>query len=156
MAIEELEQERLAERYEELAHHFSQGEAWEKAFVYLCKSGDKARQVYANHEAIAFYTRAVEVSQRITPNLDAAQLLPVYEGRGLVLILLTKYDEAIDDLRLMLRLARALGNRQKEGESLCHLAFAHWLKFSEDQIPFVEQYAQEAMQLLPHTGDQKI
>jgi len=156
LAIEELEQERLAERYEELAHHFSQGEAWEKAFVYLCKSGDKARQVYANHEAIAFYTRAVEVSQRITPNLDTAQLLPVYEGRGLVLILLTKYDEAIDDLRLMLRLARAMGNRQKEGESLCHLAFAHWLKFSEDQIPFVEQYAQEAMQLLPHTGDQKI
>ena len=67
LAIEELYQERLAKRFEELAHHFAQGEAWDKAFVYLGKAGDKARQAYANHEALAFYTRALEVSEWITP-----------------------------------------------------------------------------------------
>ncbi|NIP16738.1 MAG: hypothetical protein GWM87_00165, partial [Xanthomonadales bacterium] len=85
----------------QLAHHFTQGEAWEKAFLYLTNSGDKARQAYANQEAIAFYTQAVEVSHRITPALDEAQILPVYEGRGLVWMLLTKYDEAIGDFRMM-------------------------------------------------------
>ena len=57
LAMEELYQERLAERYEELAHHFMHGEAWERAFFYLLKSGDKARQAFANQEAIAFYTQ---------------------------------------------------------------------------------------------------
>jgi class 3 adenylate cyclase/tetratricopeptide (TPR) repeat protein len=156
LAIEELHQERLAERYEELAHHFTQGEAWEKAFHYLTRSGDKARQAYANHEAIAFYTQGIEVSRGITPALDEAQLLPVYEGRGLVCMLQTRYDEAIADFQIMRQLARASGNPQKEGESLGHLAFVHWAKFSEDQLPFVEQYAQEAMQLFQQTRDQKI
>jgi class 3 adenylate cyclase/tetratricopeptide (TPR) repeat protein len=156
LAIEELHQERLAERYEELAHHFTQGEAWEKAFHYLTRSGDKARQAYANHEAIAFYTQGIEVSRGITPALDEAQLLPVYEGRGLVCMLQTRYDEAIADFQIMRQLARTSGNPQKEGESLGHLAFVHWAKFSEDQLPFVEQYAQEAMQLFQQTRDQKI
>ena len=66
-ALETLAQERLAERYEELAHHFTMGEVWDKAFAYLARSGDKARQVYANQEALAFYTQALEVSQRLTP-----------------------------------------------------------------------------------------
>ncbi|NIN64076.1 MAG: tetratricopeptide repeat protein, partial [Anaerolineae bacterium] len=138
----------------QLAHHFTQGEAWEKAFLYLTNSGDKARQAYANQEAIAFYTQAVEVSHRITPALDEAQILPVYEGRGLVWMLLTKYDEAIGDFRMMRQMASASHNQQKEGESLCHLANAYFMKFSEDQF-LAEEYAQEALQLSRQTGDQR-
>ena len=85
-AMERLYPDWLAEHYEALAHHFTQGAVWEKAFDYLTKSGDKARQAYANQEAITFYTQALEVSQRITPALDDAHLLPVYEGRGRVWI----------------------------------------------------------------------
>ena len=96
------------------------------------------------------------MSARIAPVLDAAQLLPVYEGRGAVWMLLTKYDEAIADFQEMRQIARTAGKAHKEGESLGHLAFAHWGKFSEDHIPFVEQYAREAMQLFQHTGDYKI
>ena len=156
LAMEELYDERLAERYEELAHHFTLGEDWEKAFDYLTKSGDKSRQTFAHHEAAAFYTHAIEVSDRITSALDDAQLLSVYEGRGLVWMLQTKYDKAIADFQMMLQIARASANQQKEGESLCHLAYAHWLKLSVDHMPFVEQYAQEAVQLYKKTGDQKI
>jgi hypothetical protein len=105
---------------------------------------------------LSFYTQAIEVSGRITPPLPEAELLPVYEGRGLVWMLQTKFDEAIADFRAMRQMARASGNRRKEGEGLCHLAFAHWGKFSEDQIPFMEQCAQEAMEIFQQTGDQKI
>jgi hypothetical protein len=52
---------------------------------------------------------------------------------------------------MMRQLARASGNQQKEGESLYHLALAHYLKVSYEQIPFVEQYAQEAMHLSQQT-----
>jgi predicted ATPase/class 3 adenylate cyclase len=155
-AIEQLYAERLEEFYEILAYHFVQAEGWEKAFLYVSKYGDKARQAFANHEAIRFYTKAIEVSSRITPAVEEKELLPVYEGRGLVWLLLSKLDEAIDDFQIMRQMARASGNQRKEGESLCHLAHAHFQKLSEEHIPFVEEYAQEAMQLSQQTGDQEI
>ncbi|HEX2277170.1 MAG TPA: AAA family ATPase [Candidatus Tectomicrobia bacterium] len=147
--------DRLDEQVDVLAHHAFQGEVWGKAFVYLCKSGDKARQAYANEEAIGFYTQAIEVSERITPPPDAAQLLPLYEGRGLVWMLLTNYEAALADFQRMRQLAQASGNLQKEGESLGHLAYVHWLTFSEEHVPFIEQHGREALRLARQTGDQK-
>jgi class 3 adenylate cyclase/tetratricopeptide (TPR) repeat protein len=155
MAMEELFQERLAERYEELAHHFTQGETWDKAFVYLCKAGDKARLAYANQEAVAFYSQAIAVSAHIIPSLEAVQLLPVYEGRGLVWMFLSKYDDAIADFNTMQEMARTLNSQQKEGESLCHLANAHFMKFSEDQL-VAGDYAQQALQLSQRTADHRV
>jgi len=154
-ALERLYQEWLAEYHEQLAYHFRRGEVWEKAFDYLVRSGDKARLAYANQEAITFYTQAIDVSQRITPALDEVQLLPVYEGRGLVWMLLTKYEEAIADFQTMRQMAQASDNLHKEGESLYHLAYVHWLMFSKAHTPLVEQYAQEAMHLAHQTGDSK-
>lgn len=156
-AIEQLYTERLEEFYEILAYHFVQTEDWEKAFLYLSKSGNKARQAFANQEAIGFYTKAIDVSNRITPALqEKGELLSIYEGRGLVWLLLFKLDEAIDDFQIMRQIACASGNKRKEGESLGHLALAHLEKLSEEHFPFVEQYAQAAIQLSQQTGDQKI
>jgi tetratricopeptide (TPR) repeat protein len=154
-ALERLFPGRIEEQPELLAHHFTQAEAWPKAFLYLTKSGNKARRAFANHEAIAFYTQALEVSEQVTPPLDAAQLLPVYEGRGMVFRSLTRQDEAIADFQMMRQMARASGNQQKEGESLFNLANAHYWKLSAEEIPIVEQYTQEAVRLAELTGDQK-
>jgi predicted ATPase len=148
--------DRLDEQVEILAHHAFRGEVWDRAFVYLRQAGDKARQAHATQEAMAFYTHAIEVSEQIAPTLDAAQLLPVYEGRGLVRMLLTDYDAALADFQRMCQMARASGNLQKQGESLSHLAYVHWLAFSEAHAPLVEQHAQEALQLADQTGDKKI
>jgi class 3 adenylate cyclase/tetratricopeptide (TPR) repeat protein len=155
-ALERLYHASLTERYEELAYHFTRGAVWEKGFDYLLKSGHKARQAYANQEAIAFYTQAIEVSERMTPALTETQRLSAYEGRGLVRLPLSQYDEAIADFQSMRQLARAAGKTQIEGESLWLLGRAHLNKSSADQIPFMEQYAQEGLQLAQRTGDQKI
>jgi predicted ATPase len=154
-ALERLFPGRMEEQPELLAHHFTQAEAWPKAFLYLTKSGHKARRAFANQEAIAFYTQALEVSERITPPLDATQLLPVYEGRGLVWRLLMRMDEAITDFYMMRQMASAAGNQQKEGESLFRLADAHYWKLSDKEIPIAEQYGQEAVRLAQLTGDQR-
>ena len=155
-ALEALYPNGLTERSEELAHHFRLGEVWDKAFVYLARAGDKARQAYANQEAIAFYTHAIDVSGRIQPALDATQLFPVYEGRGLVWKLLTKYDEAIANFQQMRQLARTSGNPRQEGESLYQLASAHHMKQSEEHLRLEEQCAQQAIHLAQQTGDQHI
>jgi class 3 adenylate cyclase/tetratricopeptide (TPR) repeat protein len=155
-ALERVYPDWLAEHYEELAHHFSLGEVWEKAFDYLTKSGDKARQAYANQEAVTFYTQALEVSRRIIPALDDAHLLPVYEGRGLVWMVLTKPEAAIADFQRMHALARAAEQPHQEGISLCHLASAYYHTFSDDHLPLIEHYAQEAQHLAQRLGDAHI
>jgi tetratricopeptide (TPR) repeat protein len=110
----------------------------------------------ASQEALAFYTQALAASQRVTPAPDAADLLPVYEGRARIHMMLTQYDAAIADFERMRQLARASANPQMEGESLYQLAYVHWLTFSGEKIPLVERYAQEALALARQTGDGKI
>ena len=156
-AMERLYPDWLAEHYEELAHHFTLGAVWEKAFDYLTKSGDKARQAYANQEAIAFYTQALEVSQRITPAVDDAQLLPVYEGRGRVWMLLTKYDEAIADFQQMRQMARAVGqSAQRRGKSLSSGVCPLGEVLRRAHCPLSNSTPRRRMQLSQHTGDHKI
>jgi hypothetical protein len=53
------------------------GKAKNDKIDYLTKAGDKARQAYANREALTFYNQAIEVRERITPVLDMAQQFPL-------------------------------------------------------------------------------
>src|SRR5262249_39864753 len=53
-AIEDLYQDRLEEHYTELAHHYTQGEVWDKAFNYLRQAGTRAAAHSANREAVAY------------------------------------------------------------------------------------------------------
>ena len=53
-------------------------------------------------------------------------------------------------------LARASGELRQEGISLCHLAFAYYQMQSDDQLPLIEHYAQEAQHLAQRLGDANI
>ncbi len=43
-----------------LSYHYYLSKNYDKALVYSVKAGDKAKNVYANEEAIEFYTRAID------------------------------------------------------------------------------------------------
>ena len=58
-AIEELYPDRLEEHYTELAHHFSQGELWDKAFFYWRHAGARAFARSALREAMACFEQAL-------------------------------------------------------------------------------------------------
>jgi len=59
----------------ELARHYDEAGEWDKAIAYGLLAGDRARAVYANAEAIHFYTRALDRAAQISP-------LPLGEGPG--------------------------------------------------------------------------
>ena len=58
-AIEELYQDRLEEHYAELAHHFTQGEVWDKALAYCRQAGEKAMARSAYREAVGSFEQAL-------------------------------------------------------------------------------------------------
>ena len=43
-----------------LSYHFYHGMDYEKALLYAVEAGEKAKKVYANKEAIEFFTRAID------------------------------------------------------------------------------------------------
>ncbi len=153
-AIEELYPDRLAEHYEELAHHFSQGEEWAKAFEYLVRSADKAKDAYANQLALDFYARALEAAERVSPPISPFRTMQIYRGRGQVWRLLSRYPESIIEFEKMLELARAAGERRGEGEALVELAYSHSMTFSWDHVPHAEGCANQALSIARETGDQ--
>jgi class 3 adenylate cyclase/tetratricopeptide (TPR) repeat protein len=155
-AIEELYGDRLADHYEELAHHFTRGEAWPKAFEYLVRSGEKARNTYANEAGVAHYTNALEIAPRMSPALPLAALLSVYQQRARLQVIIARNDEAIAGLERMLELARAAGDRRLEGEALADLAFTHGFTLLWEHQPMAARYAEEAVTIGREIGDDRI
>src|SRR5712691_1280487 len=152
-AIEELYPDRLADHYEELAHHFFQGEEWSKAFEYLIFSGDRAREAYANQAALDVYTRALDAAPRVAPPVDPARIIDIYRRRSQVWRLLSRYPEAIADSERMLELARKVGDRHAQGQALVELALTHAMTFSWDHVPHARACAEEALAIGRETGD---
>ena len=67
-ATERLYGDRLVEQVERLADHAVRGEVWDKAVMYLREAGTKALSRSANLEAVAYFTRALEVVETLPSN----------------------------------------------------------------------------------------
>jgi len=87
---------RLDEVVSRLAHHFAAGGDREKALRYSIKAGDRARELYANEEAVAYYQRALELAE------SEEELATIYEGLGDVYALVGKYQPAIESYKAVL------------------------------------------------------
>lgn len=114
--------DRLAEHFEELAHHFTQGEAWQKAMEYSVLAGRRAGDAFANTEAKAHYTRALEAAERIVSRPAPSVLADLHVSCGAVLAVLGQYDEAVAEYQRALDLVRKAGDRRREVEALLGLS----------------------------------
>ena len=155
-AIEEIYADRLAEHAEELAHHFENGDDWQKAFTYLVRSGDRAKAAYANQAALDFYARALEVGARVTPPLAPTRIVEVHHRRGEALRLLARYADSIAAFELMRDVARSSGDRVREGEALVEISYSQFLTFNNAGIDRCRRFAEEALAIGRETGDQHV
>jgi tetratricopeptide (TPR) repeat protein len=121
-AIEDLYSERLAEHYEELAHHFAQGAAWPQAMAYSTLAGDRAADAYANAEAKAYYVGALQAAQQITPSPDPGVVARLHAKHGALLEALGTYEEAVVAYQQALELIRQAGDRRGEIDILVGLS----------------------------------
>ena len=121
-AIEELYPDRLAEHYEELAHHFVAGEQWPEAFRYSILAGDRAAHAFASAEARRHYAQALEVAPRAQPAPRDRELASVHEKLGGVLFILAEFEAAVAEFERALALIRRSGDRKQEVATLLGLA----------------------------------
>jgi class 3 adenylate cyclase/tetratricopeptide (TPR) repeat protein len=154
-ALEELYPDRLAEHHEELAHHFSQGEDWAKAFEYLVRSGDRARDANANPVALDLYARALEAARRV-PAIPGVRLADVHQRRCQVLTATQRLDEAHAEAQHMLALAREAGDRRLEGEALADMAYAHYMSMSWEHIAPLKPNIEQAAAIAREIGDDRL
>jgi tetratricopeptide (TPR) repeat protein len=124
LAIEELYADRLAEQYEILAYHFSKGEEWDKALVYLLKAAEKAAQAFATREAITLYDQALEAVGHFGAAVDVTILMGLRQARSNLYFVLSDFERARDEAERLLVLARQVDDRVTEGAALARMGLA--------------------------------
>ncbi len=103
---------RLDEAAPMLAHHFWQGEDWERAVHYSMEAGRKALAIYALHEAIRHYERALEGISKLpepAPGLEIDAIL----GWSEATFKFTPYVQILERLNHAEKIARAIGDKRR-------------------------------------------
>jgi tetratricopeptide (TPR) repeat protein len=111
-ALEELYDGQLEKMAVQLAHHFYQAGDYGCAFHYFSLAGERAARIYASGEAITHYTRAIQLAERVGP--DVVSLAKLHRGRGLASETLGEFERARADHEATLQIAGAAGERQIE------------------------------------------
>jgi class 3 adenylate cyclase/tetratricopeptide (TPR) repeat protein len=147
--IEELYPGRLAEHYAELARHFISAEDWPKAVQYSTLAGDQVAQSYSNVEGEQHYARALAAALRL-PMVEPGTLADLYTRRAGVLSIVGQHDDAVLHYQRAQEIARAAGDRSREGQILFGLSMVYWNAHQKDQML---EYSGQALTLARETGD---
>lgn len=94
-----------------LAQHYSAGGDDLKTIEYATQAGDAAAHVYANAEAVTYYTMALKAAMALDDNATITQL---YLKRGRAHELMSKHDLALENYAEMEKVAQARGDRHME------------------------------------------
>ncbi len=95
-----------------LAQHYAQAGDDAKTLTYAMRAGDLAASEYANIEAIAFYTQALEAAKR--GGATTAQFIHLYTKRGRVHEVQGDYERALFEYQELLTFAQARNDRALE------------------------------------------
>jgi tetratricopeptide (TPR) repeat protein len=120
-----------------LAYHFSEAGDGGAAFRYTLLTAEAAARSYAHHDAIAFYTRSIELAPQAA--VDAGTPTGLYRSRGRAFEISGDFERARADYKTALQLSRAAGRRHDEWRALLDLAEL-WTSRDYDQSRrFVDQ-----------------
>jgi class 3 adenylate cyclase/DNA-binding XRE family transcriptional regulator/tetratricopeptide (TPR) repeat protein len=113
-AGEALERSPASQRFEHvelLAYHYSHSADPTRAIPYLVVAGDRARDRYANEEAVAAYTRAVSLVEHTGSDQWPDTYGAICESLGTVQERRSRYDEAVEAYKKGLAVARGAFQR---------------------------------------------
>ncbi len=150
-AIEELYPDRLDERAEELAHHFTRGEVWDKAARYARQAGDRAAALCVDDRAVELYERAIDALGRLPRAAETARL-----GVDLRLALRAplwragRLDRLIEVFTEADRLATEFGETARLHAVYAFFVQYYWAKGEQDQAL---AYGDRCLDIARSSGD---
>ncbi|HEU0291181.1 MAG TPA: AAA family ATPase [Anaerolineales bacterium] len=148
--LEELHADRLEEFAPLLAHHFYHGQD-ERSLNYDTIAGEKAARLYANTEAAAHFSRALEVARRT--DADLKQIAHLHTQLGVVLELSGKHQQALTNYDAMLALGVERQDHSLKLSALLAKATVY-STFNEAHNPELsEQMLLEALDVSREIGD---
>ena len=118
-AMEQLYSTTLDRHLADLAYHFSESGAWEKALEYAQRAGEKAQRLYAPRTAVEQFTRALEAAH----HLALAPSPPLYRARGQAYETLGAFDQARADYEQAREAAHTRHDSAGEWQGLLDLGF---------------------------------
>ena len=110
-ALEQSQASQRFEHYQLLGYHYSHSADPARAIPYLAAAGDRARDRYANEEAIAAYSQAVSLIEQTGSDQWPDTYGATCESLGSVLVRRSRYDEAIEAYGKGLAVARGAFQR---------------------------------------------
>ena len=129
----------------DLAYHFFEAGAWEKALEYGQRAGEQAQAMFAQHAAIEQVTRALDAAQHASIPPPAA----LYRLRGQAYETLGDFERARPDYETTLQMAQRASNRHAEWQALIDLGFL-WAQRDYAQAG---SYFQQALALARQMDD---
>jgi tetratricopeptide (TPR) repeat protein len=138
----------------QLARHYDEAGNAEKAVPYWILAGDAAFQVYAQKEAIAAYTRALELSKEITINSE--QLHHLYTRRGRAMEMIGQFEQALKNYDEMVTTARTLVDRRMELEAQVAASTLYSTPTAVMDPEKGQALSEETLKLAQELGDQSI
>jgi len=110
--------EQQPEALTEIAHHALMAELWPLALDYNLRAGERAKQLYANQQAIGFLQKALLCAQALPDTQTGNQLKRIHLALGELFVTTSRYDEAHKHLAAGLSLAQ--GEQDWKAEALCY------------------------------------
>jgi predicted ATPase/class 3 adenylate cyclase len=118
--------ERLApEATAQLAYHAYVGEDWPRALRFHILAGQQAQKLFANHEGIEHFRRALRAAEQLLAKDTAAQRQQIHASLGELLTSTGQYESALEHLQEALALARSLGNPDAQARACRWIAYVY-------------------------------
>ncbi|MCP8690317.1 adenylate/guanylate cyclase domain-containing protein [Marinobacterium sedimentorum] len=152
-AIEGLYRDRLDEHYVELAHHYSRSGNAAKAIEYLQLAGQQAVQRYANTEAIALLSKALELLASLpetTPRDHQELAVQLALGPALMATLGYAATEVESTYNRALQLCRQVGGTPQLFPALLGLRTFYHVR---GELPVARELSEQLLKLAEEAGD---
>lgn len=136
---------------EELGRHFWEGGSHEKAALYSRLAGDRAKELYANDEAVHLYTRALQALDRVDRTRAREETrFDILNGRQAVYGILGRKDNQKADLEDMIQIAQGLGDHKRLSDGYIDQSAFHVLT---GEYSLAKDFAEKALKLKKEVGD---
>ncbi|HEX6607276.1 MAG TPA: tetratricopeptide repeat protein [Chloroflexia bacterium] len=102
---------------DQLAYHSYLGEDWEQALAYLMEAGSRAQKLFANHEAIDHFEKALRCAEKLPADTTPAQRQLIHGNLGRLLTATGQYEPALAHLHTARTLAEQQGDREAQARA---------------------------------------